>query len=127
MMMMTSVLVVDDSAVMRKMIIRELTKSGIVADNITEAADGIEGLECASKTTFDLILMDWNMPGMLGIEVVVKLRAAGVKTNIMMVTTEGEKTNVVKAIQAGANNYLVKPFTPEDFAGKIAQLIGAKA
>jgi len=119
------VLIVDDSAVMRKVIIRELTKNNI--SDFTEAADGIEGLEAASKEEFDLILMDWNMPGLLGIDVVRKLREAKVTTPIMMVTTEGEKNNVVIAIQAGANNYLVKPFSPEDFAQKIQQLTGANA
>lgn len=119
------VLIVDDSTVMRKVIIRELNKNEIT--DIAEAADGLEGLEAASKNSFDLILMDWNMPGMLGIDVVRKIREAGMNTPIMMVTTEGEKTNVVTAIQAGANNYLVKPFTPEDFAQKIGQLTGAKA
>jgi two-component system, chemotaxis family, chemotaxis protein CheY len=122
---MMKVLVVDDSAVMRKVIIRELEKANVT--EIKEACDGIEGLQAASQTTFDLILMDWNMPGMLGIDVVRKLREAGVQTPIMMITTEGEKTNVVLAIQAGANNYLIKPFTPEDFAQKIAQLSASNA
>jgi two-component system chemotaxis response regulator CheY len=121
------VLIVDDSAVMRKVIIRELTKCGVETGAITEASDGLEGLEAASKDSFDLILMDWNMPGMLGIDVVRKLREVGVTTPIMMVTTEGEKTNVVIAIQAGANNYLVKPFSPEDFSAKFRQLTGATA
>jgi two-component system chemotaxis response regulator CheY len=116
------VLIVDDSAVMRKVIIRELLKCGVETADITEAVDGLDGLDAANKADYDLILMDWNMPGMLGIDVVIKLRESGMKTPIMMVTTEGEKTNVVKAVQAGANNYLVKPFTPEDFATKIAQM-----
>ena len=120
-------LVVDDSAVMRKVIIRTLTKIGFAAEAITEATDGLEGLEAAKNSQFDLILMDWNMPGMLGIDVVRNLRAAGIKTPIMMVTTEGEKTNVVTAIQAGANNYLVKPFTDDDLAEKVTQLVGAPA
>ncbi|MFM7389786.1 MAG: response regulator, partial [Vampirovibrionales bacterium] len=124
---MMKVLIVDDSAVMRKVIIRELLKCGVEAGNITEAGDGLEGLEAASKDSFNLILMDWNMPGMLGIDVVRKLREVGISTPIMMVTTEGEKTNVVLAIQAGANNYLVKPFTPEDFAQKFQQLTGSVA
>ena len=116
------VLIVDDSAVMRKVIIRELLKCGVETADITEAVDGLDGLDAANKADYDLILMDWNMPGMLGIDVVIKLRESGMKTPIMMVTTEGEKTNVVKAVQSGANNYLVKPFTPEDFATKIAQM-----
>jgi two-component system chemotaxis response regulator CheY len=121
------ILVVDDSAVMRKVIMRTLVKIGFVADTITEAPDGLAGLEAAQKDNFDLILMDWNMPGMLGIDVVRNLRSAGVKTPIMMVTTEGEKTNVVTAIQAGANNYLVKPFTDDDLAEKIKQMLAIPA
>jgi two-component system chemotaxis response regulator CheY len=123
---MMKVLIVDDSAVMRKVIIRELLKMSIAQTDIAEAPDGLVGLELASQQPFDLILMDWNMPGMLGIDVVRQLRAGGITTPIMMVTTEGEKTNVVTAIQAGANNYLVKPFTPEDFAAKVAQSTAAK-
>jgi two-component system chemotaxis response regulator CheY len=122
--MMMNVLVVDDSAVMRKVIIRELKQCGI--EEVTEATDGIEGLEAASRESFDLILMDWNMPGLLGIDVVRKLREAQVTTPIMMVTTEGERNNVVIAIQAGANNYLVKPFSSEDFSQKIEQLRAVK-
>ena len=122
---MMNVLVVDDSAVMRKVIIRELKQCGI--EDVTEATDGIEGLEAASKENFDLILMDWNMPGLLGIDVVRKLREAQITTPIMMVTTEGERNNVVIAIQAGANNYLVKPFSSQDFSQKIEQLRAVKA
>lgn len=121
------VLIVDDSTVMRKVIIRELLKVNVKPEDIKEAADGLEGLQAASEETFDVILMDWNMPGMLGIDVVRKLREAGIKSPIMMVTTEGEKTNVITAIQAGANNYLVKPFTPEDFAQKFNQMLAATA
>jgi two-component system chemotaxis response regulator CheY len=110
---------------MRKVIIRELKQCGI--EDVTEATDGIEGLEAASKENFDLILMDWNMPGLLGIDVVRKLREAQITTPIMMVTTEGERSNVVIAIQAGANNYLVKPFSSEDFSQKIEQLRAVKA
>jgi len=122
---MINVLVVDDSAVMRNVIIRELKQCGI--EDVTEATDGLEGLEAASKENFDLILMDWNMPGLLGIDVVRKLREAQITTPIMMVTTEGERNNVVIAIKAGANNYLVKPFSPEDFSQKIEQLRAVKA
>jgi two-component system chemotaxis response regulator CheY len=122
---MINVLVVDDSAVMRKVLIRELKQCGI--EDVTEATDGLEGLEAASKENFDLILMDWNMPGLLGIDVVRKLREAQITTPIMMVTTEGERNNVVIAIQAGANNYLVKPFSSEDFSQKIEQLRAVKA
>jgi two-component system, chemotaxis family, chemotaxis protein CheY len=119
------ILIVDDSTVMRKVIMRELVQLGFTKENVVEAEDGIKGLEAASAQVFDVILMDWNMPGMLGIDVVRKLRASGITTPIMMVTTEGEKTNVIVAIQAGANNYLIKPFTSEDFATKFKQMVAA--
>ena len=72
---------------------------------------------------FDVILMDWNMPNMLGIDAVKAIREKGNTTPILMVTTEGEKSNVVKAIQAGANNYLVKPFNAEDLRDRLSQMI----
>lgn len=117
------VLVVDDSAIMRKVIIGILNGLNIPTENITQAGDGSEAVSLASSNQFNIILMDWNMPNMLGIDAVKVIRDSGNKTPILMVTTEGEKTNVVKAIQAGANNYLVKPFNAEDLRDKFEQLI----
>ncbi|WP_373531359.1 response regulator [Vampirovibrio sp.] len=117
------VLVVDDSAIMRKVIIGILKGLNIKEENITQAEDGVEAVSLASKEQYNIILMDWNMPNMLGIDAVIAIRESGNKTPILMVTTEGEKTNVVKAIQAGANNYLVKPFNAEDLRDKFEQLI----
>jgi len=124
---MTKVLVVDDSNVMRKVIIRELGKLGIDAGDVSEASNGQEACEMAATGQFNLILMDWNMPVMLGIDAVKNIRAAGNKTPICMVTSEAEKANVVAAIQAGANNYLVKPFTAEGFQEKLQQLLAIGA
>lgn len=117
------VLVVDDSAIMRKVIIGILEQIGVTKENVVEAADGEEGVQAASKNSLQLILMDWNMPKMLGIDALKAIRAAGNKTPVLMVTTEGEKQNVVTAIQAGASNYLVKPFNAEDLKEKIEQLL----
>jgi len=119
----SKVLIVDDSAVLRKVIIGILKDLGVAADNITEAGDGTEGVKQALGAEFALILMDWNMPNMLGIDAVKAIRAAGNTTPILMVTTEGERANVVAAIQAGANNYLAKPFTGESLREKIEQLV----
>lgn len=116
---MSKVLVVDDSTVMRKIIIQTLASIDVPKDSVLEAGDGKEAVDIAGKETLDLILMDWNMPGMLGIEAVENIRRAGNGTPIIMVTTEGEKTNVVKAIQAGANNYVIKPFEPTSLIEKI--------
>jgi len=118
------VLVADDAGVMRKVIIRELLELNIKADEITEAADGEQAVQAAQGQQFDLILMDWNMPVMLGIDAVREIRKAGIKTPILMVTTEGERANVIEVMKAGANNYLMKPFTKEDFRAKVSQLIG---
>lgn len=117
------VLVVDDSAIMRKVIIGILNGLNVKSDNIDQAEDGTQAVEMAGAKEFNIILMDWNMPNMLGIDAVKAIRASGNKTPILMVTTEGERTNVVTAIQAGANNYLVKPFNAEDLREKFEQLI----
>lgn len=118
------ILIVDDAGVMRKVITRELIEMGVQPTDIIEACDGKEGYEKATNNVLDLILMDWNMPNMLGIEAVTAIRSAGIQTPIMMITTEAERTNIIKAIQAGANNYLTKPFSKEDFQFKIGQILG---
>ena len=119
----TRILIVDDSSVLRKVIMGILKDLGIPGDQIQEACDGVEGVQQALSKPFQLILMDWNMPNMLGIDAVKAIRQAGNTTPILMVTTEGERANVIAAIQAGANNYLVKPFTGEDIRDKISQMI----
>jgi two-component system chemotaxis response regulator CheY len=117
------ILIVDDAGVMRKVITRELIDMGIQQLEIVEACDGQQGYDMAVSMELDLILMDWNMPEMLGIDAVAEIRAAGIKTPIIMVTTEAERSNIIRAIQAGANNYLTKPFSKQDFQAKIQQTI----
>ncbi len=115
------VLLVDDSGVMRKIIARSLNALWI--DTVIEAADGLEALEAfGDGEGFDLILTDWNMPRMNGLELVQAIRAAGHKLPIMMVTTETEKDQVLKAIQAGVNDYLVKPFDQEMLTMKLERV-----
>lgn len=120
------VLIVDDSGVMRRVLGRELVAVGFVTENLSEAADGEEALTMVAESTYDLITMDWNMPNLLGIDAVREIRARGITTPILMVTTEAEKSNVVTAIQAGANNYLIKPFTKDDLQEKVKQLLGPR-
>lgn len=117
-------LIADDAGVMRKIISRALVEINALPENIVEVENGKQAVEAVQAETFAMIFMDWNMPEMLGIDAVVAIRALGVKTPILMVTTEGEKANVVRAIQSGATNYLVKPFTPDDIKAKVQQLIG---
>ncbi len=118
-------LVVDDSLTIRRIIIKALGIVG-VADTV-EASDGAEAVKIAGEQPVDLILLDWNMPKLTGIEVLRTLRQAGNKTPIIMVTTEAEKSRVIEAIKTGANEYLIKPFSPDQLAAKVKTLIGAAA
>lgn len=114
-------LVVDDSAVMRKVVIGALSRAEII--NVDQAADGKEAVEAVKENDYGLILMDWNMPNMLGIDAVKEIRALGNTTPIIMVTTEAEKSRVVEALKAGANNYIIKPFEPTTIVDKIKAVL----
>lgn len=119
------ILSVDDSAMIRKIIGRSVE---VIGFQVLEAANGVQALELLKThhTDISLILLDWNMPEMDGITTLQHLKADERfrKIPVMMVTTESERTNVVRAIQAGAKNYLNKPFTPEDLTAKIMESLG---
>jgi two-component system chemotaxis response regulator CheY len=118
-------LVVDDSLTIRRIVIKAL---GIVGINeAAEAGDGQEAVTAAQAGQFDLILMDWNMPNMSGIDALRTIRQSGNKTPVIMVTTEAEKSRVIEAIKTGANDYLIKPFSPEQLAAKVKNILGAAA
>jgi two-component system chemotaxis response regulator CheY len=108
---------------MRKIIIRSLNALGIA--EITEAADGNEALQLFQGKTFDMVLTDWNMPHKTGLDVIRGIRDAGSKVPIIMATTEGEKSRVVEAIQAGVTDYIVKPFTAELLREKLVKHLSA--
>jgi len=118
------VLVVDDSKTMRNIVKGVLGTIGATA--IEEAGDGQDALSRVDAFKPDVILLDWNMPVMDGITFVKAYRAKNKTTPIIMVTTEAEKARVMEAIQAGVNNYAVKPFTPESLS-KIIETTMAKA
>ena len=121
-----NVLLVDDSRTMRTIQKNALAALGPVT--CVEAADGAEGLKAiaAAAAPFDLMLVDWNMPNLNGLEMVTAVRQTDRRTPIIMVTTEGEKDRVLEAVRAGANNYVLKPFKPEDLVAKV-QLTLARA
>lgn len=125
---MAKVLIIDDSAVMRKIIQRNIQQSGLIVDEFVEAGDGREGLEKVTANDIDLILCDWNMPNMSGIEFVKALRGSGQKNNIpiVMVTTEGSDAKVEEAKNSGANGYLTKPFTPDQLKSKLGNFLLVK-
>ena len=118
-------LVVDDSAVMRKVLIGALSRANIT--EVDQAADGVEAVAATEQNDYDLVLMDWNMPNMLGIDAVRGIRAGGKTMPIIMVTTEAEKSRVIDALKAGANNYVIKPFEPATIVTKIQEVIARAA
>ena len=114
-----SVLIVDDSPLIRRIIITALKSAGV--EDIVIAEDGVKALETVMEREFDIILMDWNMPKMSGIDALRKIRKTGIRTPIIMVTTESERNNIIEAIKAGANNYVIKPFEPEKIVIKVME------
>jgi len=115
-----SILVVDDSSTMRRIIKNTLNRIG--RKDVIEGADGLEGWEQLQKNDdIDIIITDWNMPNMNGLEFVRKIRADSKYDliPIVMVTTEGGKAEVITALKAGVNNYIVKPFTPQILKEKL--------
>lgn len=115
-------LVVDDSAVMRKVLIGALGRANI--EDVDQAADGKEAVEAVQANEYGLVLMDWNMPNMLGIDAVKAIRQLGKTMPIIMVTTEAEKSRVIEALKSGANNYIIKPFEPATIVAKIQEVLG---
>ncbi len=118
------ILVIDDFATMRKIIKNLLTQLGY--KNIFEADDGTTALELLKSDKFDFIISDWNMPKMSGLELLKTAKAdENLKTiPFMMVTAEALKENIIAAIQAGASDYIVKPFNAATLEGKIKSIFG---
>ncbi len=111
------ILLVDDSRTIRNIQKNVLGQLGYT--DILEASDGVEALKVIAEDPPEMVLIDWNMPNMDGITLVRKIRETDKKTPLIMCTTEAEKTRVIEAIQAGVNNYVVKPFTGETLSEKI--------
>lgn len=115
-------LVVDDSSVMRKVLTGALSRVSI--EEVDEASDGQEAVNLvADGNEYDVILMDWNMPNMTGIEAVKAIRGSGDLTPIIMVTTEAEKERVIEAVKSGANSYIIKPFSPQGIVAKLQEVL----
>jgi two-component system chemotaxis response regulator CheY len=119
------VLIVDDSRAMRSVIGRLVKKLG---HETVEAGHGREALERLAEGPVDVALVDWNMPLMNGLELVQAVRAIPALSNLplLMVTSETELERVVAAMQAGADEYLMKPFTDQELASKIALALAAR-
>lgn len=119
------VMVVDDSSTMRKIITNVLVQIGIPLEDIGNAQDGIDALGKLKSTKYDLVLTDWNMPKMDGLSLVKNLRHLPKyqTTPILMITTEGGKTEVIEALKSGINNYIVKPFNAETLKQKLEPIL----
>jgi two-component system chemotaxis response regulator CheY len=118
-------LVIDDSRVMRNMVMQNLLKTRLAEFEFVEAADGAEALGKFDPSEIDVCFVDWNMPNMTGIDFVRKARAVpGAENTIMvMVTSEKSMGKIEEALDsAGANAYICKPFTPEDMEVKLRKL-----
>jgi two-component system chemotaxis response regulator CheY len=122
------ILIVDDSAVMRKIVERALRQAGLDFSEVLEASNGAEAIVQVEKGALDMILSDMNMPVMDGLEFLKNLAtiesAKGVP--VVMITTEGSEARVVEALSAGAKGYLRKPFTPEQVKERVTPLLGGK-
>ncbi len=122
---MSKVLVVDDSAVMRKIIKKNIKDAGLVVDEFADAGDGKQALDVVSHDNIDLILVDWNMPNMSGLEFIKTLSSLGLpkKIPIVMVTTEGSDSKKAEAKESGADGYLTKPFTADQIRDALGSFL----
>jgi len=109
------ILIADDSRVMRQIVVRTLRQAGHGGHDIVEAENGRQALEMVQTEQPDLVLSDWNMPEMTGIDCLAALRAAGSTVKFGFVTSEGSEEMRQRAAAAGASFLIAKPFTPEAF------------
>jgi two-component system chemotaxis response regulator CheY len=117
------ILVTDDSKAMRMIVVRTLRQAGFAGLEIIEAENGQVGLALAGTERPDLILSDWNMPEMNGIDFLRALRGSGSTTPFYFVTSEGSDEMRETAAQAGAMGLIAKPFTAEVFADALAAVV----
>ena len=117
------ILAVDDSPPMRRIIVNTLKRAGY--EDVTEASDGKDAIAKMKVEPFNFVITDWNMPEMDGLTFVSQIRSLDEFKDmpILMVTTRSVKDDIIEAMKAGVNNYIVKPFTPETLSEKINQVL----
>ena len=120
-------LVVDDFSTMRRIIKNLLHDLGYA--NVTEADDGKTALPLLKDGNFDVLITDWNMPGMPGLELLKQVRADArlAKLPVLMLTAEAKREQIVEAAQAGVSGYVIKPFTAATLKEKIDKILAARA
>ena len=121
----SDVLVVDDSAAIRKILTRVLRQTGMAIQTIHEAGDGQEALAVMALHRIDLVLSDINMPKMDGLQLLASLKASPKwqKVPVVMITTEGGETKVAEAVRLGAAGYVRKPFTADQIKEKLVGIL----
>ncbi|MEV6344492.1 response regulator [Actinoplanes sp. NPDC051851] len=118
------ILIADDSRVMRQIVVRTLRQAGFDDHTLVEAADGQQAFDMVNDEKPDLVISDWNMPHMTGIDVLRQLRAAGNQVKFGFVTSESTPEMKTAAEAAGAAFFIVKPFTAERFDEVFAPILG---
>jgi two-component system chemotaxis response regulator CheY len=117
------ILVVDDSKAMRMIVVRTLRQAGFAGHDVVEAENGKEGLELTQSLKPDLVLSDWNMPEMTGIEFLRALRGSGDATPFCFVTSEGSEEMRDQAAASGALGLIAKPFTSDAFSDILSPVV----
>lgn len=119
-----NVLIVDDSAAIRKILQRILRQSEIPLGTLLEAGDGSQALDVLKSNPVDLVLSDINMPNMDGLQLLAQIKSSGQWPNlrVVMITTEGNQTRVMEAVGLGAAGYVRKPFTADQIKEKLLSL-----
>ncbi len=121
-----NVLIVDDSSVMRSVLKKTVQMCGFKIGEILEAGDGLEALEVLRANWVDLVLTDYNMPKMDGLQLIEEMKKDEIlaKIPVVVVTTEGSEKKVKTFLEKGASDYLQKPFTPEQVRIKLNRVMG---
>lgn len=117
---MARVLTVDDSRAVRSIIVRQLKEWGVDTD---EAEDGVKGLEKLAGATYELVLLDVTMPDMDGPAMLAQMRARGDRTPVLMLTSEAKRSIVGEVMKLGIDDYILKPFKPEELRAKVAKVL----
>jgi two-component system chemotaxis response regulator CheY len=121
-----NILVVDDSLPMRKVIRKTIMASGFAMADYDEASDGSEALKIMRDKWVDIVVTDYNMPGMNGLELVDEMKKDEILRTIpvLVITTEGSRTRMEEFGEKGVSGYIRKPFTPEEIRAKLHEILG---
>jgi two-component system chemotaxis response regulator CheY len=122
-----SILIVDDFSTMRQIVKKSLNSLGF--NNVTEATDGNDALHKLENGQFNFIISDWNMPNMMGIDLLKTIRSSEKLKSLpfLMVTAEANRDNIIEAAKAGVSQYIIKPFTIDALEQKITAIFNKKA